>query len=138
MAEVALEVPAALVPCMRETVLMQYRAAVEALHLAFGAQGGPGASPEDVRRGRARLRQLDALLDQLGRPHAAAPQAVEVAGPSQVLRDALHGSLIDAGERLAVACESSWRGEASAESVRSAVGEVIALDRLLRQVDPRR
>ena len=138
MAEVAMEVPAALVRCMRETVLMQYRAAVEALHLAFGGEGGAGASPEDVRRGRARLRQLDALLDQLGWAESPAPQAVAVAAEAEVLRDALYGSLIDAGERLAVACEGSWRGEASAESIRSAAGEVIALDRLLRQIGPRR
>jgi len=138
MAEVAMEVPAALVPCMRETALMQYRAAVEALHLAFGAHGEAGASAEDVRRGRARLRQLDALLDQLGWPGVGVPRALQVAAPAEVLRDALHGSLIDAGERLAVACEGSWRGEATAESIRSAAGEVIALDRLLRRLEPRR
>jgi hypothetical protein len=51
------------------------------------------------------------------------------------MRDALHGSLIDAGERLAVACEGAWRGEASADGVRAAAGEVIALDRLLRELE---
>src|SRR5829696_4372484 len=89
MAEVAMEVPAALVPCMRETALMQYRAAVEALHLAFGAHGEAGASAEDVRRGRARLRQLDALLDQLGWPGVGVPRALHVAAPAEVLRGAL-------------------------------------------------
>jgi hypothetical protein len=137
MAQVAVELPAALVPCVRETVLLQYRAALEALHLAFGALG-EGATPlEEVRRGRDRLGRLDALLAGIGWPGDPVPEAVELAGPADVVRDALHGSLIDAGERLAVACEGSWRGEASAGSVRSAAGEVIALDRLLRELEGR-
>jgi hypothetical protein len=137
MAQVAVELPAALVPCVRETVLLQYRAALEALHLAFGALG-EGATPlEEVRRGRDRLGRLDALLAGVGWPGDPVPEAVELAGPADVVRDALHGSLIDAGERLAVACEGSWRGEASAGSVRSAAGEVIALDRLLRELEGR-
>jgi hypothetical protein len=137
MAQVAVELPAALVPSVRETVLLQYRAALEALHLAFGALG-EGATPlEEVRRGRDRLGRLDALLAGVGWPGDPVPEAVELAGPSDVVRDALHGSLIDAGERLAVACEGSWRGEASAGSVRSAAGEVIALDRLLRELEGR-
>ncbi len=39
--------------------------------------------------------------------------------------------------RLALACEGSWRGEANADSVRAAAGEVIALDRLLRELEGR-
>jgi hypothetical protein len=128
----ALEIPGALVPCVRETVLLQYRAAVEALHLAFGAGGEPLG---EVRRARERLGQLDALLGQLGWPGEPGPAALELAASGDVLRDALHGSLIDAGERLAVACEGTWRGEASAESVRAAAAEVIALDRLLRELE---
>jgi hypothetical protein len=135
MAQVAVELPAALVPSVRETVLLQYRAALEALHLAFGALGGATTSFEEVRRGRDRLERLDALLAGVGWPDEPVPEAVGLTGPADVLRDALHGSLIDAGERLAVACEGSWRGEASADSVRSAAGEVIALDRLLRELE---
>jgi len=135
MAQVAVELPAALVPCVRETVLLQYRAALEALHLAFGALGQAATSLDEVRRGRDRLGRLDALLEAVGWPGEPAAAAVGLAGPADVLRDALHGSLIDAGERLAVACEGSWRGEASADSVRSAAGEVIALDRLLRELE---
>ena len=54
---------------------------------------------------------------------------------ADVLGDALHGSLIDAGERLAVACGGAWRGEGPAGGVRSAAEEVIALDRLLRRFE---
>jgi hypothetical protein len=134
MAEVAVGLPATLVPCVRETVLLQYRAALEALHLAFGAAA---TSLGEVRRGRDRLGRLDALLAQLGWPDELVPEAVDLAGSADVVRDALHGSLIDAGERLAVACEGSWRGEASADSVRSAAAEVITLDRLLRGLEGR-
>jgi hypothetical protein len=131
----ALEIPGALVPCVRETVLLQYRAAVEALHLAFRDE--PAGSHTEVRRARRRLGQLDALLDGLGWPGEPVPPALEASAPAGVLRDALHGALIDAGERLAVACEASWRGEASADSVRAAAGEVIGLDRLLRVLEER-
>jgi hypothetical protein len=138
MAQVAVEVPAALVHPVRETVLLLYRAALEALHLGFGAHDEPQASPEEVGRQRERLRGLDALLDQLGWPAPAGREGRRLAAPPDVLADALHGALIDAGERLAVACAGSWRGEASADSVRAAAHEVIELDRLLREVERRR
>jgi hypothetical protein len=142
MAEVAVEVPAALVQSLRETVLLLYRAALEALHLAFGAQE---ASLEEVVAQRERLRGLDALLDQLGWPEgvAAGPDvgaAPPGAGPrlltaeAELLGDAFHGALIDAGERLAVVCAANWRGEAGSDSVRAAAREVILLDRLLREL----
>ena len=134
MARVALQVPGGVVPCMRETVLLLYRAGVEALHLAFGERGDTGEL-EEVRLHRDRLTELAALLDQLGWPGEPVPDALLVGGRPDVLCDALHGSLIDAGERLAVACSGSWSGEASADSVRSAAREVIELDRLLREVD---
>jgi hypothetical protein len=130
MAQVGLEVPGALVPCVRETVQLQYRAAAEALHLAVGE---PEAG--DARRERERLARLGALLDQLGWPGEPVPGAVELSAPAELVRDALHGSLIDAGERLAVACEAGWRGEASADSIRSSAREVIGLDRLLRGLE---
>src|SRR5215208_1664260 len=135
MAQVAVEVPAALVHPVRETVLLLYRAALEALHLDFGARAEPRASLEEVVRQRERLRQLDALLDQLGWPGASELEARRLTAPADVLADALHGALIDAGERLAVACAGSWRGEAGADSVRAAAREVIELDRLLREVE---
>ena len=136
MERVALQVPGGLVPCIRETVLLLYRAAVEALHLAFGAHV-EGGELEEIRLHRDRLTELDSLLGQLGWPGEPVPDTLEVGGRADVVRDALHGSLIDAGERLAVACAAGWRGEASAGSVRCAGREVIALDRLLRGVDTR-
>jgi hypothetical protein len=130
MAEVVVELPAALVPCVRETVVHQYRAALEALHLAFGDAAA------EARSGRERLARVDALLAQVGWPGEPA-RALTLTAPAELLRDALHGALIDAGERLAVACEGSWRGEASADSVRAAAAEVIGLDRLLRELEGR-
>jgi hypothetical protein len=129
MPHVVLEVPVALVAGLRETVLLQYRATVEALHLGLGEVG---AGDAEVSGGRERLRQLDELLDQLDT--AAVPDAptLRVEAAADVLGDALHGSLIDAGERLAVVCGAAWRGEAPADGVRSTAEEVVALDRLLR------
>ena len=65
MAKVAVEVPAELVAALRETVLLLYRAALEALQSAFGTDDEP---LEEVIRQRERVTQLDALLDQLGWP----------------------------------------------------------------------
>ena len=135
MAQVAVEVPAALVHPLRETVLLLYRAAVEALHFALGAHEEPRATLEEVVGQRERVRQLDAVLDQLGWPEPVGTAGRTLAGPAELLADALHGALIDAGERLAVACSGSWRGEASADSVRAAAREVIELDRLVRAVE---
>jgi hypothetical protein len=134
MAQVAVEVPAALVHPVRETALLLYRAAVEALHLALGAHDEPRAAPEEVARQRERLRQLDAVLDQLGWPDSVGTEDRELAGPAELLADVLHGALIDAGERLAVASERSWRGELPLERVREAAEEVLAIDRLLREL----
>jgi hypothetical protein len=134
MAEVALQVPGGVAPGVRDTVLLLYRATVEALHLAFGAQGDPGELGE-ARAQRERLRELDVLLEQVGWPGDPLPPVVVLRGRAGLLRDAVYGALIDAGERLAVACASGWRGEASTGGVRSAAREVIELDRLLRELE---
>jgi hypothetical protein len=128
MAQAAVEVPAALVHPLRETVLLLYRAALEALHGAL-------RDDEEVVAQRERVRQLDALLDQLGWPGSPGDEARLLTGPADLLGDAFHGALIDAGERLAVACTASWRGEAGEDSVRAAAREVIELDRLLRELE---
>jgi hypothetical protein len=135
MAHLVVDVPLALAPSLRETVLLQYRATVEALHLGFGPPGEPDAADAEVSSGRERLTRLGDLLDQLDPTNATAAGTVRLEADMETLRDALHGSLIDAGERLAVACGGAWRGEASAGGVRAAAEEVIALDRLLREVE---
>ena len=109
MPHVVLEVPVALVAGLRETVLLQYRATVEALHLGLEDKL---AGDAEVSGGRERLRQLDELLDQLDTPAEPDATTARVEAAADVLGDALHGSLIDAGERLAVACGGAWRGEA--------------------------
>jgi hypothetical protein len=136
MAEVAVEVPAPLVPAVRETVVLLYRATAEALQLSLDAQG-EGAAAE-VGRHRARLEQLGRALDQLGWPGGGAgpsPGPFELRGSREVVHDALHGALIDAGERLAVACSASWQGEAGEASVRELAAQVIALDGVLRGLE---
>jgi hypothetical protein len=134
MALVTVEVPAVLVCPLRETVLLLYQATAEALHFALRAHGERHESLSEVHDHRARLAQLDAMLERLGWSGGPARQGLELSAPGDVLHDALYGALIDAGERLATACSRSWRGEAGPESVRVAAEEVIALDRLLRRV----
>jgi hypothetical protein len=131
MAEVSLEVPGELAGALRESVLLLYASSAEALHLALREHAERRLGQEEVRRHRARLAQLDALLDQLG---GDAGPGREVSAPRELLHDAVYGALIDAGERLAAACDAGWRGERPFESVAGAARSVIALDGLLRQV----
>jgi hypothetical protein len=135
MAKVSVEVPVRLTPLLRETVVLLYRTTLEALHLSLAAHAQAGGAGEEAARHRARLMQLDALLGGLDAAGDQRPAAVELSAPAAVLRDVLHGALIDAGERLAVACASGWRGEAGPDSVREAAREVIELDALLRRFE---
>jgi hypothetical protein len=138
MALASVEVPAALVASLRETVMLLYRSSAEALHLALQAQAERRGTLDEVHRQRVRLAQLDALLGRLGWSPDSAPEPVvdglELSASREILHDALYGALIDAGERLAVACSACWRGEVGPESVREAAKEVIALDGLLRRI----
>jgi hypothetical protein len=142
MARVSVEVPAELVEPIRETVLLLYGATAESLRLALKARprGGhpPGeTAPEEIDQHRARLADLDVLLRQLGgsaEPGAAgAPR--RVSAPRDLLHDAFYGALIDAGERLADISNRAWRGELPLERVGAAAEEVLAVDRLLRELD---
>ena len=65
---------------------------------------------------------------------AAAEGDVVLSGPRDVLHDALYGTLIEAGERLAAACGEGWPDGTCPSTVRSAAMEVIALDVLLAEV----
>jgi hypothetical protein len=136
MAQASVEVPAGLAEAVRDTVVLLYHATVEGLHLALRSQveGGHGPS-EEVLRGRARLADLDAMLAQLGWWSRATPGGdVELSAPRDVLHDALYGTLIEAGERLAAACGEGWRDSGCPHQVRAAAMEVIALDGLLADV----
>jgi hypothetical protein len=134
MARTSVEVPAALVGSVRETVVLLYHATVEALHFALSSHVVAGDPPEAAVRGRERLAELDALLVRLGWWDGAPASDVELSAPREILHDALYGSLIDAGERLAAACaEERWDG-GGPDHVRAAAMEVIALDGLLADV----
>jgi hypothetical protein len=146
MARVLVEVPAELVAPIRETVLLLYEATAESLHLALRARSERRGSPREPHDHRARLAELDALLRQLGWPAGAggagglggaagAGGPLELAAPAELLHDAFYGALIDAGERLAVTAGASWRGESPLERVQEAAAEVLALHRLLRQLE---
>lgn len=135
MALASVEVPAGLVAAVRGSLVLLYHGTVEALHFALRSHAEDGESSEEILRCRARLAGLDALLTQLGWWSDVAPAAavgeVELTGSREILHDALYGALIDSGERLAVTCGETWRGDADPEEVRAAAVKVIALDRLL-------
>jgi hypothetical protein len=137
MAEVAVEVPAPVVPAVRDTVVLLYRATAEALQLSLEAHRESREPAREVGRHRARLEELGRMLDRLGWPGEPPEPAgpVELRGPREVVHDALHGALIDAGERLAVACSATWHSEASEASVRELAAQVIALDGLVRELE---
>jgi hypothetical protein len=138
MAQVSVEVPASLVGAVRESVLLLYDATAEALHLGLRAHADGRATLDEVRLHRARLDELGRLLDRLGwrdsEPPGEAAEAAVLSGPADVLHDALYGAMIDAGERLATACERCWRGELALERLEESGREVIALDGLLQQI----
>jgi hypothetical protein len=127
MARVTVEVPEELVGPVRETLLLLYEASAESLHLALKRR----AAGEDVRLQRARLRALEELTGRLER----AEGPVRLTAARDLLHDTLYGALIDAGERLASVSERGWRGELPPERIREAAEEVLALDRLLRDLD---
>ena len=130
MARVSVEVPAELVEPIRETVLLLYGATAESLQLALKARArGSGSLPE-VDAHRARLAELDGVLRTLG--EGAGP--VRVSASRDLLHDALYGALIDAGERLAELSSRCWRGELPLDLVQAAAEEVLAIDRLLREL----
>jgi hypothetical protein len=141
MSKASLEVPEGLLDPLRETVVLLYQATAEALHLSLRAHTQREGDLEEVQEHRARLADLDALLERLGWGRereaalAGAGGDLEVTAPRDILHDALYGALIDAGERLAVACDNAWRGEDTLDTVRAAATEVIGLDRLLGQLE---
>jgi hypothetical protein len=139
MAHASVEVPAALVAALRETVVLLYHATAEALHLSLRSHIELGEPRGEAVLCRARLADLDALLARLGWWGGAVPCGdVELRAPRDVLHDALYGALIEAGERLAAACGEGWQDGACPDAVRAAAMEVIALDGLLADVRDQR
>jgi len=134
MAQMSVEVPGELVCPVRETVVLLYGATAESLHFALRARAEGGGPLDEVHRHRARLAQFDGLLDQLGWSPGEPAKGVELTACGEILHDVLYGALIDAGERLALACGADRRGELRLQSVAWAARQVIALDRLLRRV----
>ena len=131
MARVSVEVPAELVGRIRETVLLLYQATAESLHLALRAHSEGRGSPDEcasTARGWPSSTSCSAA-------RRAPPARRQLSAPAELLHDALYGALIDAGERLAVTASSAWRGELPLERVQEAAAEVLALHRLLRQLE---
>jgi hypothetical protein len=135
MARASVEVPVALVGAVRGTVVLLYDSTVEALHFSLRSHLERGEPLGEAARCRARLAELDALLVTLGWWDEPTPGGdVELSAPREVLHDALYGTLIEAGERLAAACGDGRREGARPADVRMAAMEVIALDRLLAEM----
>jgi hypothetical protein len=132
----SVEVPPVLVGPLRESLLLLYEATAEALHLALRARGEDREALEEVLQHRARLASLDATVDQLGWRADSELAGGGLTAPAELLRDALHGALIEACERLATAANGRT-GDLSTECVDAATGEVAALGRLLGCVDHR-
>jgi hypothetical protein len=136
MAHLSVDVSAALVAPLRESAVLLYQATAESLHFSLRALVERRGSLEEIAEHRARLARLDALLGQLGWSREGYPRRpLRLTAPREVLHDMVYGALLDAGERLAEAYASSWRGEVDVASVRALALEVIALDRLLRRVE---
>ena len=134
MARASVQVPAALVEAVRDTVVLLYHSTVEALHFSLRSHLEQGEPRDESALCRARLAELDALLVRLGWWGEALEGDVELSATREVLHDALYGTLIESGERLATACGEGWRDGTCPDTVRTAAMEVIALDGLLAEV----
>jgi hypothetical protein len=135
MARASVQVPAALVGAVRDTVVLLYHSTVEALHCSLRSHLEQGEPREEAALCRARLADLDAVLVRLGWWGGAAAEGdVELSAPREVLHDALYGTLIEAGERLGAACGEGWRDGRAPDTVHAAAMEVIALDGLLAEL----
>jgi hypothetical protein len=127
MARASLEVPEELVGPVRETVLLLYQATAESLHQVLRARGEGETDTAEAHAHRSRIDELD----ELARTLAAGDGAVLVTASRDLLHDTLYGALIDAGERLAGLSGRGWRGDAPAERIQEAAGEVLSLHALL-------
>lgn len=131
---VRISLPIGVVPRVRESVLLLCGATAEGLHLTIGRHADGPVDLDEVHDSRARLDELDSLLRELDVPFESTTNAVSVHGTVALLHDVVYGALVDAGERIAVACEASWRG-APIETVLDLASEILNLEAVLRQVD---
>ncbi len=129
MAKIRVEIRARLVGRVRSTVLLLFEASAEALHFTLGAVSRDAGAIHEVRQHFTRLRELAALLDQLGWTTDAVLRDIEVRSSREVVRDAVLGTLLDAGEALATGVHYEGGG------VRGIAEDVVALDGLLKEVD---
>lgn len=132
MAGITVELSAYLVGRVRGTVLLLFEATAEALHFTLGAVGRDSAAIHEARQHSTRLNELAGLLDQLEWTNEADPRPARVEAPADVLRDAVLGTLLDAGESLASDLHYGAGG------VRALARDVVALDEVLREVERRR
>jgi hypothetical protein len=135
MARASVQVPASLVEAVRDTVALLYHSTVEALHFSLRSHLERGEPRAEAAPCRARLADLDVLLVRLGWWDESTPEGeVELTAPRDVLHDALYGTLIEAGERLAATCGEGWGDGACPDGVRATAMEVIVLDGLLAEM----
>ena len=130
MARVSVEIPARLVPVVRETALLLYQATAESLHQALKARASGAAEIAEAHAHRARLDELDDLARRL----SGEARDIELSAERDLLHDTLYGALIDAGERLADTSNRCWRGELPLERIQEAAEDVLALDALVREL----
>ena len=125
MSRVSVEVPGELVEPVHETVLLLYQATAESLHQALKA-----GDEVEARTHRLRVDELDDLARALGGGEA------RLTGSRDLIHDVLYGALIDSGERLAELSSEAWRGQIPPQRIQEAAGEVLSLNRLLRELSP--
>lgn len=121
---VLVAVPQSLVGRLRENVELLIGVTAEALSWTSRAPGSDGEAEH-----RQRLRDLAELLVRLA-PDGTGELLIE--GEADVVHDAAHGALLDAGERVAASVNGSV---VEAAEVRGTTEEIVALERLMRRVE---
>lgn len=111
---VTLQIPTGLATHVHGSLVALYAVSADALHHEAQAYAAGANMVEEVLRRRAELAALDDLLGRFGWLLGEPAREVTLAADSRLLRDALHGAVLDAADEVDAAAEAT-----SPETLRS-------------------
>ncbi len=145
MSDAVIAISSAHIPALAEGLLCIRQTVSEALPRATSADGDAPAVIGELGH-QSRLAVLDALIEQLARganrddarsaKRRDAPKATDVplAGPAELLAEAVYVTLVDATEELAVGLEAYWRRPQTLPALKPTVERIVDLLAALEQL----